>query len=108
MRKRSRYTAMSKPERAKSIVDNMTADEYEKFAGGPLPETEITHFERWPTFDRGALYGIAGTIVELIEPHTESDSAALLLQILTGVGSMAGRNSYYAVEADKHYSNLFI
>jgi hypothetical protein len=99
---------VSKPQRAKSIVDAMTAEERETFAGARPPQPEITETPLWPILDRRALYGVAGELVKLIEPHTESDAAALLVQTLTGFGNMVGRNSYYAVEADRHYPNIFM
>jgi hypothetical protein len=41
----------------------------------------------WPEpLDAEAYYGLAGEMVKVIEPHTESDPAALLLQILVGFG----------------------
>jgi hypothetical protein len=54
-----------------------------------------------------ALYGVAGEFVRLIEPHTEADPAALLIQFLTMAGSVFGRGRYFAVEADLHHCNLF-
>jgi len=62
----------------------------------------------WPTLRGEALYGLAGDIVRRIEPHTESDPAALLLQTLTAFGAAAGRHSYYQVEDDRHYPHLYI
>ena len=62
----------------------------------------------WPEpLDRQAFYGIAGEIVRAIEPHTEADPAALLIQLLVGFGSLVGRGPYTAVEADRHGVNLF-
>jgi len=69
-------------------------------------EEDTAPLQHWPTFDRKALHGIAGEIVQLIEPHTESDPAALLLQMLTAVGNIIGRNSYYQTEADRQYPNI--
>ena len=54
-----------------------------------------------------AYYGIAGDIVKTIEPHTEADPAAILVQTLVAFGVLAGRNAYYQVEGDRHYPNLF-
>lgn len=54
-----------------------------------------------------AFHGIAGQIVRAIEPNTESDPVALLLQFLISFGSAIGRSAYYEVEADRHYLNLF-
>ena len=54
-----------------------------------------------------AFHGPAGEFVRLIEPHTEADPAALLVQILAAFGSVVGRTSYFVAEADQHYPNIF-
>ncbi|MGC2284445.1 MAG: DUF3987 domain-containing protein [Candidatus Acidiferrum sp.] len=54
-----------------------------------------------------AFHGLAGEIVRAIEPHTESDPAALLTQLLVGFGNLVGRGAYATVEADRHGCNLF-
>src|SRR5262249_45668434 len=54
-----------------------------------------------------AFHGLAGRIVKLIEPRTEAGSAALLGQLLLGVGSVAGRSAHFKVEADCHRCNEF-
>ncbi len=54
-----------------------------------------------------AFHGVAGELVRLIEPVSESDPAALLLQILIGWGSLAGRGPYYLAEADRHHANEY-
>lgn len=54
-----------------------------------------------------AFHGLAGQIVRTIEPHTESDPVALLLQILVGFGNLIGRHSHFRVEATRHHTNLF-
>lgn len=62
----------------------------------------------WLTpLDGVAYHGLAGEIVRLIEPETESDPAALLVQILVAFGALVGRNVWYQVEATRHYPNLF-
>lgn len=61
-----------------------------------------------PELDEAAYHGIAGTIVKTIEPHSEADPAALLLQTLAMVGNVIGRGPYYQVESDRHYPNLFL
>ena len=45
-----------------------------------------------------AYHGIAGEVVRALEPHTESDSAALLFQLLTAVGNCIGPGVWYSVE----------
>jgi hypothetical protein len=60
----------------------------------------------WPDpLPEEAFHGIAGGIVRAIEPHSEADPAALLFQILVGVGNIIGRDVYFQVEADRHHCN---
>lgn len=61
----------------------------------------------WPELDSDAFYSLPGEIINMIAPHTESDPAALLLQLLTSFGNVVGRGSYFTAEADRHYPNLF-
>ncbi len=60
-----------------------------------------------PVLSNIALYGLAGEIVRAIEPHTEADNAALLIQLLAGFGSLIGKTAYFRAEADHHYTKLF-
>lgn len=55
-----------------------------------------------------ALHGVVGEIVKTIEPHTEADPAAILVQTLVGCGNLIGRTAHFRVEADDHYLNLFV
>ena len=57
-----------------------------KLRGGP-----------WPVMDQAAYQGIAGEVVRTIEPHTEADPVAILIQFLTSVGNLIGRCPYYQV-----------
>ena len=54
-----------------------------------------------------AFHGLAGGFVKLIEPETEADPAAILLQLLVAVGCYFGRLLWFPVEATKHFPNLF-
>ena len=60
-----------------------------------------------PRLSEAALYGLPREFLEIVGPHTEADPAALLVQFLVAFGSCAGRNTWFSVEADKHYLNLF-
>lgn len=60
-----------------------------------------------PTLSEDALYGLPGDIVRALEPHTESDNSALLIQFLAGFGCLIGKTAYFRVEADSHYTKLF-
>ncbi|HUT49848.1 MAG TPA: DUF3987 domain-containing protein, partial [Alphaproteobacteria bacterium] len=62
----------------------------------------------WPApLGAAAYHGLAGDIVRTIEPHSEADPAAVLVQLLIAFGSVIGREAHFAVEADKHHLNLF-
>jgi hypothetical protein len=62
----------------------------------------------WPDpISEKAYYGLAGDIVQTIEPHTEADSVALLIQTLISFGNTIGRSAYFIAEADNHYLNMF-
>jgi BT4734-like, N-terminal domain/Protein of unknown function (DUF3987) len=56
--------------------------------------------------NEAAYYGLAGDIVRRIEPHTEADSVALLIQILTAFGNVIGRNPHALADGSRHAMNL--
>jgi hypothetical protein len=81
------------------ITQNQDASEV-SFKALALPQ--------WPSpLGEEAYYGLAGEIVRAIEPNTEADSVALLIQLLTAFGNAVGRKAHFPVEADAHYLNLF-
>jgi Protein of unknown function (DUF3987) len=82
------------------IQEALKASEYQT-----TPEREPP---RWPELDPAALYGLAGEFVDLIEPQTEADAAALLGQFLTAFGNAAGKTVCRAPDGTKHYLNLFM
>lgn len=62
----------------------------------------------WPVGPHPAAYhGPLGDMTRLIEPHTESDPLAVLVQALVSFGSLVGRGAYYQVEATRHHPNEF-
>jgi hypothetical protein len=64
--------------------------------------------EEWPQpLSEDAYHGLAGEIVRTIEPHTESDPAAILIQLFTAFGSCIGNSPHYQVEDSRHRANLF-
>jgi len=68
------------------------------------PATEPT----WPAPMRAPAYhSIIGDIVRAIEPETEADPAAILIQILVMFGNVIGRTPYFRVGPDVHHLNLF-
>ena len=60
----------------------------------------------WPTLAEEARYGLAGDVLEAIEPHTEADPIAVLINIVIAFGNAAGRSAHVKVGADRHGLNL--
>jgi Protein of unknown function (DUF3987) len=54
-----------------------------------------------------AYHGLAGEIVRALEPESESDAIALLVQMIVAFGIVIGRNAHFGVEGDRHFLNLF-
>jgi hypothetical protein len=72
-------------------------------------ESPLTAEAPWPeALPIEAYHGLAGEIVRTIEPHSEADPAALLFQVLVGVGTIVSRKAYFQVEADRHHANEFV
>ena len=62
----------------------------------------------WPApINDSALQGLPGEIVRTIEPETESDPVAILIQTMTFFGNVIGTTPHFRVEADKHSLRLF-
>jgi hypothetical protein len=64
--------------------------------------------DRWPLLPAPALHGFAGRVVRTIEPHSEADTAALLLQFLAAFGNALGPEPHCSVESTRHGLNLFV
>ncbi len=63
---------------------------------------------RWPSpIGSAARYGVIGEYLRAVEPHTEADPAAILVQTLVCLGSAMGREPHFMVEANRHSPNLF-
>jgi hypothetical protein len=62
----------------------------------------------WPQMDPAAFQGLAGEVVKAIEPHSEADPVAILIQFLTVAGNLMGRTAYYRVEDNRHHANLYV
>ncbi len=63
--------------------------------------------EHWPDPPaEAAYYGLGGRIVRLIEPHTEADPAAILVQLHVAFGNVVGRGPHFRVEGDRHFTNM--
>jgi hypothetical protein len=77
----------------------------------PAPNSHISlnsHHKEWvKPINEEAYYGLAGDIVKKIEPHSEADPVAILIQILTCFGNVIGNKPHFKVEGDKHALKLF-
>lgn len=73
-----------------------------KFDPEAVPEHE------WPApLGRAAYHGPVGKFVRAVEPHSEGDPAAILIQTLVCFGNAMGRNPHFTVEDSRHGTNLF-
>ena len=62
----------------------------------------------WPApLQAVAFHGIAGELVSALEPHTEADHAALLINALVAVGCLVGSDAHVLVGNDRHPGRLF-
>ena len=62
----------------------------------------------WPEpLAEEAFHGLIGDIVRAIDPVTEADQAAVLMQLLVAVGNAVGRRPHFQVEGNRHGLNLF-
>jgi len=69
---------------------------------------ESATVRQWPEpLTDAAFHGIAGEYVRLVEPASETDPAALLLQFLTAAGNVIGHRPHYIVEDTQHHMNIF-
>lgn len=94
------------------IIDPRVVDkvrEWLDLRGTPASEksSEVAGQSAWPELHQAALYGVAGDFVRLVEPHSEADPVALLVQFLIAFGNLIGRGAHFVAEADKHFTNLF-
>jgi hypothetical protein len=61
-----------------------------------------------PEINPAAYHGLAWDVVSAIDPETESDPVAILLQFLTSFGNAIGRGPYFLIEGTQHFTNLFM
>lgn len=93
------------PDAVKAAIENA----HQVTAAASTPESSHPRkVETWPVdLDDAAFIGLAGEIVREIEPRTEADSAAILLQVLVCFGALVGKGPHVPIEGDQHHGNLF-
>jgi hypothetical protein len=98
--------AMTQPDA--STFGGISATEATSPSGGSVdPMTAPPPALVVPRLKQEAFYGLAGRIVECIEPASEADPAAILLHVLLGAGNLIGRTVYAMVEKTRHGCNEF-
>ncbi len=90
---------------------NMTGEDFAALLGLSKARTlqsESAIISGRPRLAEQALHGPAGNIVRTIEPHSEADTAAILLQFLAAFGNIIGPGPHCTVEATRHGLNVFV
>jgi len=62
---------------------------------------------QWPTLHDDARHGLAGEIIGIIEPESEADPVAVLVQLLAAFGNAAGRGPHTIADGSRHGCNSF-
>lgn len=119
---------MSVAERYEFTDDDAPADEWADYGYQPSPEDEAFLVEElaraekrtsgtgparppvagngWPTLDPKARYGLMGEVVAALEPHTEADPVALLVDGLVCFGNAAGSRPHAIADGARHPARL--
>lgn len=84
-------------------VDELIEDGAGRTEIEALPVVEFT-----PRIEADAYHGLAGRIVETIEPHSEADPVAILMHVLIAAGNLIGGGSHALVERTVHRCNEFV
>jgi hypothetical protein len=97
------------PNLGERVADFLAVEQAKDTDGAALVCDETQSSEKpWPPDLAAAAYcGLIGDIVRAIEPETESDPAAILLQVAVAFGALVGRGPHVRVEGDEHHPNLF-
>jgi len=64
--------------------------------------------QAFPKIHQAAFHGLAGNIVEAIQPYSEADPVAILVNILTAYGNCICSGPHFLVEKSQHRLNLFV
>jgi len=86
----------------------ITANEVERYIAPDTQERCLARVPKKPTIDRAAFYGLAGKIADTIDPHSESDPVATLINVLVAFGNVVGAGPHFLVDKTRHHMNLFV
>ncbi len=84
-------------------IDDMLASGPSRAEIEALPVIEFT-----PRMAPDAYHGLAGRIVQAIEPHSEADPVAILMHVLIATGNLIGRGPHALVEKTMHPCNEYV
>ena len=65
-------------------------------------EDETVKTVPWPTLSDTAMHGVAGQVVKVVAPHTESDPGALLVQLMAVFGATLGPGPHIVAGNERH------
>ncbi|MFI5323758.1 MAG: primase C-terminal domain-containing protein, partial [Thermodesulfobacteriota bacterium] len=100
-------TSFNSPLPDKEVQETITS--IAKYREGSEEPGEETEEVPWPSpLPKTAYHGLAGDIVKAIEPHTESDPAAILTEFLSCFGNIIGSQAHFKIEADEHAMRINI
>ncbi|MHB8391411.1 MAG: YfjI family protein [Acidobacteriaceae bacterium] len=91
-------------------LHNMSAEKIARLLNiepSPAASNPAVASDGWPELPNPALHGLAGDVVRAIEPHSEADPAAIIMQFLTAFGNIIGPGPHCRVESSRHSLNLF-
>jgi hypothetical protein len=63
--------------------------------------------EPWPEIEAAAFHGLAGQVVEALNPLTEADPVAILAQLLVIAGNALGHQAHFYIGNTEHHTNLY-
>lgn len=91
-----------------NVVDIPSIDDEEDFIN---EDGEFSYYPKLRDDEEGtanlAFYGLAGEVVREIDPHTEADPMATLINFLIGFGNVIGDSAHFVAGARKHPARIF-
>jgi hypothetical protein len=77
-------------------------------SSSPDAAEPVTRLLTWPSpMHPHAFRGVLGEVTRMVEPETEADPAAILVQMLVMLSSVIGRRAHWLIEGVPQYLNLF-
>ena len=99
---------MSATDKLDALLPSLNSWAKSELEADESSEADSSPENPWPkALPSEAYCGLIGDIVKAIEPETESDPAAVLLQVAVAFGALVGRGPHVRVEGDEHHPNLF-